>query len=41
LNFEIYYAGEVIGYIKDGAMDEGVRETFWKNGSGGPNGDLD
>lgn len=33
LDFEIYYAGEVIGYVTGGNMDEGVREVFldgWK-----------
>lgn len=33
LNFQIYYANEVIGYINNGAMDEGIREVFleeWK-----------
>ncbi len=28
LNLQIYYANEVIGYINDGEMDEGVREAF-------------
>lgn len=34
LDFEIYYAGEVIGYVRNGQMVEGLREGFlgeWKN----------
>jgi hypothetical protein len=34
LDFEIYYAGEVIGYVRNGQMVEGVREGFldeWKH----------
>jgi hypothetical protein len=37
LDFEVAYGDEIIGYIKHGAMDEGLSEAFldeWRRGLG-------